>query len=125
MEFLTDDGSLTEDHHLRKWNKLMLEGLAIIKRDQQPGFKLREWVENAGFVNIREEKFRIPQGNWPKDPVLKETGMMNLVQFLEGVEGMSLKVFGMLGWSRVEIEVLLAQVRSEIRSNTYHAWLGL
>lgn len=46
-------------------------------------------------------------GSWPKDPYLKKTGLMNLVQMLDGMEAFSLKTFDLLGWSRLETEVPL------------------
>ena len=32
-----------------------------------PGPKLEQWFKDAGFVNIRVEKFVVPYGVWPKD----------------------------------------------------------
>ena len=50
----------------------------------------RKWfitgAEGAGFVNLHERKFKVPLGPWPRDTLLKETGMMNLVQQLEEIE---------------------------------------
>lgn len=76
-------------------------------------------------MNIREEKFKVPMGSWPKDPVLKQTGMMNLVQMLDGIEAFSLKIFDLLGWSREETEVFLAKVRKEMKGNIFHVYAML
>ena len=55
-----DDDTLTDDHAFQKWNNYFYEGCAIIQRDYCPGQKLQSWAENAGFVNIRAEKFKVP-----------------------------------------------------------------
>lgn len=83
---------------------MFLDGLAAINRT---GRQLRGWAEAAGFIHINELKLKVPMGSWPKDPYLKETGMMNLVQMLDGMEAFSLKTFDLLGWSRPETEVPL------------------
>lgn len=67
----------------------------------------------------------MPLGSWPKDPYLKDTGMINLIQMLDGMEGFSLKIFELAGWSTAEIEVFLAHVRKEMKSNKYHSYLPL
>ena len=125
MKVLADDGSLTDAHDLRKWNNLFIEGFAKMNRELQPGYHLRPWAENAGFVNVHEEKFKVPFGPWAKDPILKETGMMNLVQVLDGLEGFSHKIFELLGWSRIEIEVLLAKVRKDLKDPKIHTYVVL
>ena len=55
-----DDGTLTEDHAFQKWNNYFYEGCAIMKRDHCPGQKLLTFAKEAGFENIRAEKFKVP-----------------------------------------------------------------
>lgn len=75
-------------------------------------------------MNIREERFKVPLGSWPKDPELKRTGMLNLVQMLDGVEG-SYKSMEAMGWTRGEIEVFLASVRQEMKGTQFHSYIPL
>lgn len=121
----SDDGSLTDAHHYRQWTKGLIKALVNIDRDPCPGPKLRAHVEKAGFVNVHEKVFKIPLGPWAKDPHMKDIGMMNLVQGLDGMEAFSLKVFEMLGYSRVETEVLVANVRKELRGRAFHSYASL
>ena len=125
LEYLSDDGSLTEEHAFRRWTKLCLDGLAAHNRTGCPGRNLRSYAEGAGFVNIREEMFKVPMGSWPKDPELKRTGMMNLVQMLDGVEGFSYKSMEAMGWTREEIEVFLSSVRREMKGLQFHSYIPL
>lgn len=104
---------------------MFLDGLAAINRTGVPGRQLRSYAEKAGFTNIREEMFKVPMGTWPKDPALKKTGMMNLVQMLDGMEGFSLKTFDLLGWTRNETEAFLANVRREMKGNMFHSYAPL
>lgn len=125
IKYCSDDGTLTDDHEYTKWNDIFLDGLASINRSARPGPKLRSYAEAAGFTNINEVKFKIPLGTWPKDPELKRIGMMNLIQLLDGLEGFSLKTLEVMGWTRPEIEVFLANVRREIKGNHFHAYVPL
>lgn len=125
MKYRSDDGTLTPDHDYYKWNDLFLAGLDSINRDARPGPKLRSYAEAAGFINIREEMFKIPLGPWPKDPELKQIGLIDLVQLLDGLEGFSLKTLEALEWSRNEIEVFLASVRRDMKSGGFHAYAPL
>lgn len=125
LKYRSDDGTLTPEHDYYKWNDLFLAGLESINRTARPGPMLRSYVEAAGFINIREEKFKIPLGPWPKDPELKQIGMTDLVQLLDGLEGFSLKTLEAMGWSPNEIEVFLASVRQDMKTGGFHAYAPL
>ena len=125
MAHTSDDGTLTPEHEFSRWNELFLAGLESINRTGRPCAMLRSHAEAAGFINIREVKMKVPLGPWPKDPELKHIGMMNLVQVLDGLEAFSLKTLEATGWSRMEVDVFLANVRREIKSNQCHTYLPL
>ena len=44
-------------------------------------------MEEAGFVNVVEKKFKFPIGTWPKDPRMKELGTWFRAYFEDGMEG--------------------------------------
>ena len=46
----------------------------------------------------------------------KEAGTFNLIQFLENLEGFSLRALTAQGWQREEIQVHLAQVRNDFKN---------
>jgi hypothetical protein len=107
------------------WNTTFLKGLDSINRNACPGPKLLEYAKTAGFIHTHEEVVKVPIGPWAKDPELKEIGMMNLIQGLDGLEAFSLKIFMMLGYSEQEITVMLAQVRKELKSREFHSYITL
>jgi hypothetical protein len=125
LTYLSDDGTLTDEHQTKQWNTIFLKGLADINRNACPGPTLLEHAKAAGFSNLHQEAVKVPIGPWAKDPELKEIGMMNLVQGLDGLEAFSLKIFLMLGYSEKEIMVLLAQVRKEMKSREFHSYITL
>lgn len=123
--YTSDDGTLTPKNDLSKWSEIFYASMESINRAVRPCGMLRSHAEAAGFINIREVKLKVPLGPWPKDPELKEIGMMNLVQTLDGLEAFSLKTLEAAGWSQMETEVFLANVRREIKSNQCHTYVPL
>lgn len=60
-----------------------------------------------------------PLGTWPKDPVYKEIGTMSQLVLESDAEGYILFLANTLGWSRDEVQVYIAHLRGEVRSNRY------
>lgn len=97
-----------------------------IERDPAPGLGLEGWVRDAGFVNVKHEKFRFPLGQWPKDAHMKTIGQYNLAQVMAGLEAFSLRLFcHVLGWQKEEVLVLISKVRKELRDPNLHAQFDL
>ncbi|KAK1463535.1 hypothetical protein CMEL01_13604 [Colletotrichum melonis] len=120
----SDDGT-TEGTELLRWMGYFMEACEVLGRDGQVGPKLETLVrENTGLINIVHKPFRIPVGPWAKDPHLKDIGMCNLIQMLDGLEAFTLRLLcGVLGWTKEEVLVLLTGVRTELRTGKAHAWL--
>ncbi|KAE8418606.1 S-adenosyl-L-methionine-dependent methyltransferase [Aspergillus pseudocaelatus] len=86
----------------------------------------RSQMENAGFVNVREDVYKLPQSPWPKDPKLKELGRYHQVNMIEAMPPYCYALFTrQLGWERVEIEALLAGMRKELRDTSLHLYSRL
>lgn len=120
--FWCDDDSLTEDMSTFRW-------LAEFRRLSEPlGFditpQLPQMLEEAGFEDVELTQRIVPMGTWPKDPALKEIGRWFRVQFLEGaIEAYTLALFTRAGnWKNEEVQVLLALVRDELKSNKVHLY---
>ena len=78
--------------------------------------------KDAGFQNVTVHRFRIPIGPWPRDQHLKTVGSWNLVQIEEGLEGLTLRLYTqLLKWKPEEVQVLLSDVRKNLRDPRIHA----
>ncbi|TDZ33123.1 putative methyltransferase tdiE [Colletotrichum spinosum] len=120
----SDDGSI-ENTELLRWVELFMDACKASGRDGQIGPKLESLVrDNSGLINVHHRPHKIPIGPWPKDPRMKEIGMYELIQMLEGLEGFSLRLLcGALGWTKEEVQVLLIGVRKDLKNPKIHAWL--
>ncbi|EFQ34885.1 methyltransferase domain-containing protein [Colletotrichum graminicola M1.001] len=123
FQMTSDDGSL-EGTDLQRWVNLFMDASRAFGRDAQVGPKLEGLVrDNTGLINIHHLPYKIPAGPWAKDPYLKDIGMCNLIQILDGLEGFSMKLLcGALGWTKEEVILLLAGVRNDLKSGKVHGW---
>ena len=118
-----DDGTLTGTA-LLTWCEGMLKlGRARGMNFDNP-FKYRQWVEEAGFVNVQEHAQILPISPWPKDQHLKQIGSWIQFSLGEGLEAFSIQMWmEETGWSYDEYKVFLAQVRKDITSRKVHGYL--
>ncbi|KAK1848061.1 methyltransferase domain-containing protein [Colletotrichum chrysophilum] len=122
LSFVSDDGSLTKEHETMKWVQGFIKACETIGRNACPGPHLEGWVKDAGFADVVHQRFKLPIGPWPKDPHYKELGIINLIQLMDGAEAFTFRIFcDVLGWTRDECIVMLAKVRNELKSNSFHA----
>ena len=84
-------------------------------------------LENASFQNINVTSYVLPIGTWPKDPTLKEIGKYFRAQMVDSaIEGYTLALFTRYGkWTPMEVQVLLAHLRRELKSNKMHIYSQL
>ncbi|KAF1808957.1 putative phosphoethanolamine N-methyltransferase [Eremomyces bilateralis CBS 781.70] len=120
--FHCDDGSLSEDTSSIKFERTFHEIAEKIGIDFDPMLNMRGWLNEAGYEEIQETEKLIPIGTWPKDKKLKGIGMYYQVHYLTGIENYSMALFTRNGWKQEEVQVLIAQVRSESLSNKFHAY---
>jgi SAM-dependent methyltransferase len=100
-----------------EWIMKIGEGLRKFGLDPSPGANLKTWVEEAGFVNVKERPLPIPTGTWPKDQRMKEIGAFDLISFLDNLEGLTMRVYNhAFGWTADEVKVLCAQVRKDLKN---------
>jgi hypothetical protein len=93
----------------------MVEGIRVMGRRLDLEFEeMASMMREAGFEDVTVKPHRLPIGQWPADPTLKQAGALQLVAMLEGIDSLSLAVFTRcLQWAQEEVEVLLAEVRKE------------
>jgi SAM-dependent methyltransferase len=126
LEWYSEDGSLTPDHAIQKWSRDFLVACNAIGKDPSPGPKLRNWMHDAGFVNLHEKVYKLPIGAWPKDPVLKEIGAIHLMQFLDGIEAFTMGPFTrVLGLTNEQAQAVLINARKDVKSGTIRAIVNL
>ncbi|KAI9843532.1 MAG: hypothetical protein M1837_006287 [Sclerophora amabilis] len=125
LQYYSDDGSLRPEQPVLGWINSLIKCITDFGKEPSPGPKLKGWVEDAGFKNVEQRKFRLPIGPWPKDKHLKTLGSWTLVAAEDGLEAFTLRLYtNVLGWKPEEVQVLLANVRKDLRNPKIHAYLN-
>ncbi|KAF2025084.1 S-adenosyl-L-methionine-dependent methyltransferase [Setomelanomma holmii] len=80
-------------------------------------------LARAGFVDCQVLEYKLPIGPWARDKRLRNAGLLQLSAMLEGIEGLSLRLYTFYaGWSLDELKILLAKVRSELKDPGCHTY---
>jgi SAM-dependent methyltransferase len=127
MSFRCDESSPPADSAYMRWAELWnegLENLGLTGRCYRE--RMEEKMKSMGFINVRTHFYRLPVGSWPIEDWQKEAGALNLKALLDGISGLSLKVFlHGLKWRREELEILLMQVRQELTTCCLHLYIPM
>jgi metalloendopeptidase OMA1, mitochondrial len=70
----SDDGTLTNDNLFKKWHDDGDEAAMKLGRPLRIANKIKKWMQQAGFVDVHEEVFKMPVNPWPKEERMKEIG---------------------------------------------------
>ncbi|KAG4422844.1 hypothetical protein IFR04_004066 [Cadophora malorum] len=123
LPYQSEDGTLKEDSAINYWIKTGIPGVTALGREIHTAHTYKERMIAAGFENVTEVIYKWPTNRWPKDKRMKELGMWALENMLSSLEAISLAIFTRgLGWSKAELDVLLAKVRGEMKDTKIHAY---
>ena len=118
----SNDGS-TEGTTGQKFHDLIMKGAAKIGRDWHCTPKYAEWFQEVGFEEVVENKFAWPVGTWPKGKKQKTMGLWALTNGLEGAPAIGMACLTRsLGMPPEEVEVLLAELRREMKGRSVHSY---
>ncbi|KAG0132774.1 S-adenosyl-L-methionine-dependent methyltransferase [Tuber indicum] len=122
---ISDDGTLPPDSALARWSRLLHQAADIYGRSIVVASKLAGWMENAGFVNVTNRCFKLPNNAWPKNSRMKEVGMHQMVNFLDGLEALTMALFTRaLGWTPDDVKTFLVEVEKDIKNKNIHSYLN-
>lgn len=109
---------------MKRWIDLWNEGIAKFGLTGRcDPTQMKAQMEAVGFTNISSRFVRVPIGTWPRDKQMKKSGLFSVVGLIDGLSGLSQRVFvNGLQWSIEEMEVLLMQVREDLRNRKIHAY---
>ncbi|OHW94774.1 methyltransferase domain-containing protein [Colletotrichum incanum] len=119
----SDDGTLKEDSALYQWNQFLSKGTEALGTPFGSAPKYKEWLQGAGFINVKEVIFKWPTNPWAKHPRHKELGTWNYENIMMGLEGLCIGVFTrVLGWPKEKVDDFLAEVRNDLKNREIHAY---
>ena len=116
------DNSLPANSQIMEFYNVLAEIGTKIGIDLAVAQKFKAMMDKAGFEDVTEEVFDLPLGDWPEGRRMKEVGLFQRFQMVEGIHGIA---FGLLtrvaGWSAQRVEAFLAGVRREMMDRNVHS----
>lgn len=107
------------------WMNLMREGSLKLGRDIDVTPKLRDWLTEAGFVDVVEKRILVPISAWSSDPLEQELGRLHQENLYNAVEAV-IKMFYAAGMTQEEVQKYIADYRNNLydpRLKIYHPWV--
>ena len=119
----SDDNTFPEDSALSVWSKLLLEATIKVGQGANKPAQYEQWMREAGFINTRTVVYKWPTNLWPEDKKHKTMGLWNHYNVLQGLQGFTIALFTrVLGWTPEKTELLLVDVRKNLRNQDIHAY---
>lgn len=120
-----DDDSLADPttYRLNDFLTYLESGLAALGSDLHAILRAPHFLSAAGFSPTAHHVMKSPIGPWPREPNLSYCGDLLRSVILEGLGGMARKpLVGGLGWTGVQVEMLLVEVRRAVADKSIHAY---
>ncbi|KGO40325.1 hypothetical protein PEX1_062550 [Penicillium expansum] len=122
----SDDGTLKKEHQLYGWGAMFIRCSERAGRSLRTNETMRSAIEEAGFVDVHEKRYKIPIGPWARDLTLKEAGHLQYGHWNAALEGWAMWLLTHFGepepWTKEEVQVYLAKVRKELSNPHIHAY---
>jgi Methyltransferase domain len=99
-----------------KWVTLIKDISAKAGRPWDNSKNYGRWMREIGFEEITEKKYYLAVGAWPENEKDKKLGGWQLENWLEAIKGSTPRFLSQIGWEEEEINVLIGQVRNELRA---------
>ncbi|KZF25587.1 S-adenosyl-L-methionine-dependent methyltransferase [Xylona heveae TC161] len=119
----SDTGSIPAESALRRWETNCIHAGNLIGLQLESARKLKQWMEEAGFVDVVDREYKLPSNPWPKDEEMKLLGRYQHAQYMDALQAFALGLLvDVLGWTREEMEVFLVDLRKDLSNRRFHAF---
>lgn len=89
----SDDGSITPGDPYDQCGTLAIRSGEAFGKSLIVETSMHEDMAKAGFTDIVKTTYKWPIGAWSTDPRLKDLGRWNLLHWMQGLEGWTLRFF--------------------------------
>ncbi|EXJ65684.1 uncharacterized protein A1O5_11211 [Cladophialophora psammophila CBS 110553] len=120
----SDDGSLDQAIYLKNWVEEMNEGSKRFGKELKTANKLKNYMQDAGYIDVHEEIYKCPIGPWAKGKRYKELGTYYRAQFVDAVEPFTLAIFTrVLGYTIDQALVTIERVKQDLINPNLHLYV--
>lgn len=123
MGYLSDDNSIPADDCVTRWTRNLEKASEMIGKPFGIAHKTAGWMQDAGFVDVHKEVYKVPIGPWPKDKKHKEVGTYNLLNLLQALEGFTMAMYTrVLKVDPEDVQKELVDLRKALKDKSRHAY---
>ncbi|KAB5566351.1 S-adenosyl-L-methionine-dependent methyltransferase [Coniochaeta sp. 2T2.1] len=123
-----DDSSVTPSvpYAFRDFMGFLDQGLRALGSELNAILRVPEEMADAGFEDVQVVHHKCPIGVWPRDKRMRLCGLFLRTAIMDGLRGLSKRPFGTgLGWTQLQIEMFLVDVRKSVMDTQYHTYFPL
>ena len=73
------------DSYLANWDPTFVKIGGTSGKKFDTGDTMKGKIEATGFENLQEKLYKVPLGDWAKNPVLREAGKFNRLHILDAM----------------------------------------
>jgi hypothetical protein len=92
IDALTDDPEILPGSQIRALTEYTKEMTVATGRDFQLSIGMKGMIEQAGFVDVQEQRLKLPLGPWATDPKMKDLGRFYERFYKTGLQGWLLQL---------------------------------
>ena len=118
-------GEPPTESYLQKWGEMMMAGGEKAGRPWNNVQYYNSWLEEIGFEDVVQKTFYWPVGPWAEGEYFKQVGKLFQADLLHSLEGISLKMMGLTGWSGDEIKDFIEGLRKALLDTSIHGYLPM
>lgn len=121
--FSDDDPDLEKAPWTREWLDVLERTSTELGKTLNVGRFQKQWMIDAGFLDVKEKICKAPMGPWARDPKLKELGNLERLHMNESVEAHSMALYTrVFHYSMEQAKVSFAMVRKEFNDPALHLY---
>lgn len=118
-----DDDTMPQDYVLPKIPELTIQSLKSLDFDADFVNRVPLELENAGFINVRREIFKVPVGTWPRSEKMRYFGLMAREVLVELLKPLASKPFQSLGISQSDLNAMISEAEDAFDHLDYHIYV--
>ncbi|KAH8649920.1 S-adenosyl-L-methionine-dependent methyltransferase [Xylariales sp. PMI_506] len=100
---------------LHTWAANCVKGAATVGRNVDNVQLYKDYLIEAGFVDVSERQLYTPLGDWHSHPYMRLVGSYVRANLLEGLKSIAWKMLRLAGMEADEIDSLLSEAREQVQ----------
>lgn len=92
IDVMADDETADSDSYVKTLAAYTPNMSRAAGRDFQVSTSMKKMIEEAGFVDVQEQKLKLPLGPWSTDPKMKDVGRFYERFYKTGLQGWLLQI---------------------------------